>query len=121
MKIEELSPKTLLTLSEFRRAAGIPLFLAHKLIVWGLISAVKMADGTYRVAETEVASTKEFLKNPWRKTKLFIKALGPGLITGAADDDPSGIGTYSSVGAKFGLGLLWAAFWLLPFMMAWNM
>jgi len=118
MKIEELSPKTLLTLSEFRRAAGIPLFLAHKLIVWGLISAVKMADGTYRVAETEVASTKEFLKNPWRKTKLFIKALGPGLITGAADDDPSGIGTYSSVGAKFGLGLLWAAFWLLPFMMA---
>ncbi|PIP21674.1 MAG: iron transporter [Candidatus Nealsonbacteria bacterium CG23_combo_of_CG06-09_8_20_14_all_40_13] len=118
MKIEELSPKTLLTLSEFRRAAGIPLFLAHKLIVWGLISAVKMADGTYRVAETEVASTKKFLKNPWRKTKLFIKALGPGLITGAADDDPSGIGTYSSVGAKFGLGLLWAAFWLLPFMMA---
>ncbi len=33
--------------------------------------------------------------------------LGPGLITGAADDDPSGIGTYSQPGAQFGLGMLW--------------
>ncbi|MDZ4385188.1 MAG: divalent metal cation transporter, partial [Candidatus Moranbacteria bacterium] len=41
-----------------------------------------------------------------------------GLITGASDDDPSGIGTYSSVGAKFGLGILWMAAWLLPMMMA---
>ena len=37
----------------------------------------------------------------------LLKALGPGVITGAADDDPSGIATYSQAGAKFGLGMLW--------------
>jgi NRAMP (natural resistance-associated macrophage protein)-like metal ion transporter len=49
---------------------------------------------------------------------LFLRTLGPGLITGASDDDPSGIGTYSSVGAKFGFGILWMAAWLLPMMLA---
>jgi hypothetical protein len=37
----------------------------------------------------------------------FLKNLGPGLVTGAADDDPSGIATYSQVGAQFGYGLAW--------------
>ncbi|MGF6600344.1 hypothetical protein P3T23_005079 [Paraburkholderia sp. GAS448] len=37
----------------------------------------------------------------------WIRRLGPGLITGAADDDPSGIGTYSQAGAQFGFSLLW--------------
>ncbi|HXZ44010.1 MAG TPA: divalent metal cation transporter, partial [archaeon] len=41
--------------------------------------------------------------------KRYLKALGPGLITGAADDDPSGITTYSVVGASFGFDLLWTA------------
>src|SRR5476649_2625763 len=36
-------------------------------------------------------------------------SLGPGLITGASDDDPGGIGTYSSVGARFGFAILWMA------------
>ena len=36
-----------------------------------------------------------------------LKLLGPGLVTGAADDDPSGISTYSSVGAQFGVSMLW--------------
>ncbi len=44
----------------------------------------------------------------------FFKRLGPGIITGAADDDPSGIGTYSQAGAAAGYGLLWSAVWLLP-------
>jgi NRAMP (natural resistance-associated macrophage protein)-like metal ion transporter len=44
----------------------------------------------------------------------YFSRLGPGIITGAADDDPSGIGTYSQVGAAFGLGLLWAAVWVAP-------
>jgi NRAMP (natural resistance-associated macrophage protein)-like metal ion transporter len=44
--------------------------------------------------------------------------LGPGLITGAADDDPSGIGTYSQAGAAFGTGLLWMALYLLPLAIA---
>ena len=42
--------------------------------------------------------------------------LGPGLITGAADDDPSGIATYSQVGSAFGYGMLWTAFLTLPLM-----
>jgi hypothetical protein len=37
----------------------------------------------------------------------LLRLLGPGLVTGASDDDPSGIGTYSQVGAQFGHGLLW--------------
>ena len=45
------------------------------------------------------------------KSKIvkFWKNLGPGLITGASDDDPSGIATYSQAGAKFGYSLLWTA------------
>ena len=48
----------------------------------------------------------------------FFKRLGPGIVTGAADDDPSGIGTYTSVGATAGYGFLWSALWLLPFAFA---
>src|SRR5258706_4895631 len=44
----------------------------------------------------------------------YFKRLGPGIVTGAADDDPSGIGTYSQVGAAQGLSLLWMAPALLP-------
>ena len=46
----------------------------------------------------------------------FLQMLGPGLITGASDDDPSGIGTYSQVGSQFGYGLLWTAVFTFPFM-----
>ena len=42
----------------------------------------------------------------WRH---YAKALGPGLITGASDDDPSGIATYAQSGAQFQYGLVWAA------------
>ena len=45
-----------------------------------------------------------------------FKALGPGLITGAADDDPSGIATYSQAGARFGLDMLWTVVLTYPFM-----
>ncbi len=48
-------------------------------------------------------------------TKI-LKSLGPGVITGAADDDPSGIATYSQAGAKYGLGMLWMTLFLLPMM-----
>ena len=48
--------------------------------------------------------------------RSLIKALGPGLIAGAADDDPSGIATYSQAGAQFGLGMLWTAVFTLPLM-----
>jgi Mn2+/Fe2+ NRAMP family transporter len=48
--------------------------------------------------------------------KNFIKNLGPGLITGASDDDPSGIATYSQAGAKLGLATLWTAWITFPLM-----
>jgi NRAMP (natural resistance-associated macrophage protein)-like metal ion transporter len=55
-----------------------------------------------------------------RKTTLrtLLRSLGPGLVTGAADDDPSGIATYSQAGAQFGYGLLWTVFLTTPFMIA---
>src|SRR5690348_16391511 len=45
-----------------------------------------------------------------------IKALGPGIVTGAADDDPSGIATYSQVGAQFGFAMLWTMLLTYPLM-----
>ena len=50
--------------------------------------------------------------------RAFLKSLGPGLITGAADDDPSGIGTHSQVGAEFGYGLAWTFVLSFPLMVA---
>jgi NRAMP (natural resistance-associated macrophage protein)-like metal ion transporter len=50
------------------------------------------------------------------KNNSTVKALGPGLITGAADDDPSGIATYSQAGAQFGFNMLWTIVLTLPFM-----
>lgn len=48
----------------------------------------------------------------------LLKRLGPGLITGASDDDPSGIGTYSQAGAMFGYGMLWTLVFSYPLMVA---
>jgi NRAMP (natural resistance-associated macrophage protein)-like metal ion transporter len=106
------------TISEFRREAGIPLMLAKKLIILGEVEAIRLVDGTIRVTETEVLKIRDLIKNPRKKISLYFKALGPGLITGASDDDPSGIGTYSAVGAMFGFSILWMAAWLLPIMLA---
>src|SRR5260370_37046422 len=57
----------------------------------------------------------EFEKKPVRH---FFANLGPGLITGAADDDPSGISTYSVAGATFGYAPLWTALFTFPLMAA---
>ena len=48
------------------------------------------------------------------RLRHLLGILGPGLVTGAADDDPSGIATYSQTGAQFGYGQLWTALWMLP-------
>src|SRR5512144_3201714 len=53
-----------------------------------------------------------------RPRDIVFRLLGPGLVTGAADDDPSGIATYSQAGAQFGYGLLWTVFLTTPFMIA---
>jgi NRAMP (natural resistance-associated macrophage protein)-like metal ion transporter len=53
-----------------------------------------------------------------RRTKELLKIAGPGIITGAADDDPSGIATYTQTGAQFGYGQLWTAMLVLPMLIA---
>jgi NRAMP (natural resistance-associated macrophage protein)-like metal ion transporter len=52
-------------------------------------------------------------QNPIKRIGIL---LGPGLITGASDDDPSGIGTYAQAGAKYGFATLWTTLWMLPMM-----
>ncbi len=67
--------------------------------------AVTTADGSSKKSKQSLAGN------------IFWK-LGPGLITGAADDDPSGIATYSQVGAQFGYGMLWTMLFSFPLMAA---
>jgi len=60
-------------------------------------------------------------KKKWGKigsAKSWLKSLGPGLITGASDDDPSGIATYSQAGAQFGFAISWTMLFSYPFMVA---
>lgn len=59
---------------------------------------------------------KDFIIKEIKAGENYLKKLGPGIITGAADDDPSGIATYSQAGAQFGTGLLWMAAWTFPLM-----
>src|ERR1700681_2882767 len=63
------------------------------------------------MAKTNRSKTK-------KPRNMVLRLLGPGLVTGAADDDPSGIATYSQAGAQFGYGLLWTVFLTTPFMIA---
>ncbi len=55
---------------------------------------------------------------PWPRAWRWLRILGPGIVTGAADDDPSGIGAYSQAGAAFGVGQLWLALYMLPLLIA---
>jgi len=64
---------------------------------------------------SEVDLTKASTGRVWRQ---YLRAMGPGLVTGASDDDPSGIATYSQAGAQYGLSFLWAALLTLPLMAA---
>lgn len=61
---------------------------------------------------------KIFAVKKREKNSRFFRVLGPGLITGAADDDPSGIATYSQAGATYGFGQLWSITLCLPLMIA---
>lgn len=76
---------------------------------------------------TQAAKPKTQPKSQWSATaeqitvaspKALFRKLGPGLVTGASDDDPSGIGTYSQVGAQFGYGMLWTMVLSYPLMVA---
>jgi len=65
--------------------------------------------------EQQLAAASAAASKPATRLPL-LKQLGPGLITGAADDDPSGIATYSQAGAQFGYGMLWSVLFTLPLM-----
>lgn len=69
-------------------------------------------------AITEVQSIEKKLitKTPFRAAKEYFNTLGPGLTTGAADDDPAGIATYSQAGAQFGYKFLWLSWFSFPLM-----
>ena len=69
-------------------------------------------------AETEQAGSASRSAPLRSSLRAFISRLGPGLITGASDDDPSGIGTYSQIGAQFGYGMLWTMVVSYPLMAA---
>src|SRR4051812_48009170 len=72
----------------------------------------QLLDATVMTAQelTQALPTREVIK----KTSDYWHTLGPGLTTGASDDDPSGIATYSQVGAQFGYHFLWLASWTFP-------
>src|SRR5918911_2672271 len=75
---------------------------------------------TPTIPHIEPAKGTELLKlaerRPPNRLARFFKVLGPGLITGASDDDPSGIGTYAVAGAALGYAMLWTAPWSFPLM-----
>lgn len=68
-------------------------------------------------SERQSLNIAKYLINRKRYSR-FIRVLGPGVVTGAADDDPSGIATYSQAGAGFGYGLLWAFPLMYPLLVA---
>jgi Mn2+/Fe2+ NRAMP family transporter len=79
-----------------------------------------MAAGSATPPRGSDADTEKTAKNATLSGRLrrYCPDLGPGLITGCADDDPSGISTYSMAGAAAGYGLLWTALLSLPQMIS---
>ncbi len=74
-----------------------------------------------RLSLAHMSAVQRSQKTPFRRRLRSIalfKQLGPGLVTGAADDDPSGVATYSQAGAQFGFGLLWTMILTYPLMSA---
>lgn len=81
----------------------------------------KIAAAPSVVLEKSIDATRKLGKDAadvtqFKKAHGFWTSLGPGLITGAADDDPSGIATYSQTGAQFGFQLLWLSLFTFPLM-----
>lgn len=69
-------------------------------------------EGGQKIAKTMPLTGQQ----PFKKAKNYWYLLGPGLTTGASDDDPSGIATYSQTGAQYGFGLLWLSAFTFPLM-----
>jgi len=77
-----------------------------------------LSDDAPFAAAPDAPNPEEEVPTGAKRMKAYVVALGPGLITGASDDDPSGIATYSQAGAKYGFGMLWAALLTFPLMAA---
>jgi len=80
-----------------------------------------IAESPAKVLDKTISTSgqvKDTLLNqkPVKNARHYWQLLGPGLITGASDDDPSGIATYSQTGAKYGFGLLWLSLFTFPLM-----
>lgn len=69
-------------------------------------------------SKTSLQTTLDAQRLETFRLRGFLKTLGPGLITGASDDDPSGIGTYSQAGAQLGYGIGWTMLLTFPLMVA---
>lgn len=72
----------------------------------------------HRVPSAGTASVEASIRRESNPLKKLLKIIGPGFITGASDDDPSGIGTYATAGASFGFATLWLALFTFPLMAA---
>jgi NRAMP (natural resistance-associated macrophage protein)-like metal ion transporter len=96
-----------------RRVAGLPSQPS------GGPAAAKRSNGGTGAATGAPEAGRTTLEDARRNgPKGFLQILGPGLVTGASDDDPSGIGTYSQAGSQFGLSTLWLALFTFPLMVA---
>lgn len=106
------------TLKEIEKQFDIPLRKTLFLIKKGLLDSIIEGPKIF-VSEDEIEKYLKLDKKTKSKhNKSYLASLGPGLITGAADDDGSGVIAYTQVGAQFGLGLTWMAAYLTPMMIA---
>lgn len=95
-----------------------PIHEVAKVPIEAVKTTVEVEKEGAKLIEKEALKTAEFVKNqpPIKQARDFWHGLGPGLTTGAADDDPSGVATYSQQGAKYGFQLLWLAPLTFPLM-----
>lgn len=106
------------SLHEIEKRFRIPVRKISFLIRKDLISPI-IKEGKLFIPEREINRYLSIPKSERKKHHLsYLKTLGPGWITGASDNDSSGVITYSVVGAAFGLALSWLAVYLLPMMTA---
>ncbi|MFA5004076.1 MAG: divalent metal cation transporter [Candidatus Saccharimonadales bacterium] len=91
-----------------------PKLTAEQLITKGVEMPAEMLDKSVQVSNQILHAVPN--NKAVKKTGDYWHMLGPGLTTGASDDDPSGIATYSQTGAQFGFGLIWLSAWTFPLM-----
>lgn len=83
-------------------------------------SVERVAEAPAYILDKTISSAEKIgdltVNRPYKRAKQYWQTLGPGLTTGAADDDPSGIATYSQTGAQYGFQLLWLSVFTFPLM-----